>query len=182
MEKIRPIFVVGVGSPHGDDSLGWEVARAFDREFCGTMSPVNSPVPECLGERDRALVVKIAQTPLDIVDWVEVEMELHIIDACNCLPTGEGWTCWTLSESNFEEFCEKVETRHERGTHGWSLGNVLKLLRKLNRFPQKMVVWGIAGENFREGVGLSPEKLTLVQRFATHLARTLELSRRVCHA
>jgi len=58
------ILVVGVGSSHGDDQVGWFVAK------------------ELMQRSMRNCQVRIAATPLEILNWLEDFTLVHVIDAC----------------------------------------------------------------------------------------------------
>jgi hydrogenase maturation protease len=46
-------LVVGIGSPHGDDRVGWEIADAIGRQTGGSIA------------------TRCARTPAELLDWLE---------------------------------------------------------------------------------------------------------------
>lgn len=54
-------------------------------------------------------------------------------------------------------------------THAFSLAEAIELARALGELPRLLVVYGIEGENFAAGLGLSPE----VEKAADEVARQL---------
>ncbi len=66
---VGPVIVIGIGSPHGDDRAGWEV---IDR--------LHDVVPQ-------RIVLRKASVPHDLLDWLDVTTETHLIDArCDKVP------------------------------------------------------------------------------------------------
>jgi hypothetical protein len=62
--KCNSITVVGLGSPHGDDAVGWHVANLLGESL-----------------RESRVHILKASVPHDIFDWVDSESEMHLIDA-----------------------------------------------------------------------------------------------------
>jgi hydrogenase maturation protease len=60
-------------------------------------------------------------------------------------------------------------TTHERG-----VAEAVELARELNRLPGRLVVYGIEGESFEAGEGLTPVVDSAVARLVLELYRELE--------
>ena len=132
-------LLVGIGSPHGDDAMGWIVADAASRRC-----PAN-------------IDVRTAAVPLDLLDWLDGVDALHVVDACLGDGSRGDLTRWAWSEL---ADCNSDETPFQ-GTHGFDLVSVLRLAEKLGRLPSEVVVWGIEVGNVstsceRQGACLRP--------------------------
>lgn len=141
MSTLPRTLVAGIGSDHGDDRVGWDVAEQLQREYS-----------------DRSdILIRRAQVPLDVIDWLDDILELHICDAI--LPIVEdlatasqqlirqfNWVNGDLVErTESENKCPAVFICPERvsGTHGFSLPDVLRLADVTGRLPAAVTVWGI---------------------------------------
>jgi hydrogenase maturation protease len=138
--KTRALFA-GIGSPHGDDRIGWLVA---DR----------------LGKLERLTLLDIevrqASTPSHLLDWLDGFDRLVICDAC--LPSRSQaaagadsprlhrWTWPTL----------KVSSLRSAGSHAFGLPMVLQLAERLGTLPIEVIVFGVEGERFDAFSELSP--------------------------
>lgn len=116
--RILPILIVGVGSPHADDQLGWLVAQRLRQQ-----TPDHCQV-------------RLAANPLELLDWTEDCSELHVIDACHgnqAAGTIYRWA-WPSPE---------IQNGYWAGTHDFNLSGVLALANQLNLLPPTVIVWGI---------------------------------------
>jgi hydrogenase maturation protease len=117
---MRRSLVVGLGSHHGDDQVGWRVA-------------------ERLAERvDADYHVKVARTPSALLAWLHegVCERLVLCDACNGAGTPGSVHRWRWpSDVLALETC--------RSSHDLSLVEVLALAARLNRLPKHVWIWGV---------------------------------------
>lgn len=126
----RNILVVGIGSAHGDDQVGWRIADGLRTEA--------------------DVAVRTASVPMKLLDWLDEVSELHVIDACEAdgapgdllriewpgdFPSGNSPQC--------------------RGSHDFDVAAVLKLAERLGRLPEDVTVWAIVGRHFDQGQPLS---------------------------
>lgn len=113
-------LVVGLGSHHGDDQVGWRVA-------------------ERLAERGNAdYHVKFARTPSELLTWLHEGgcERLVLCDACNGAGTPGSVHRWRWpSDVLALETC--------RSSHDLSLVEVLVLAARLNRLPKYVWIWGV---------------------------------------
>ena len=113
-----PTLVVGVGSDHGDDQIGWTVARSL------------------LQRLRQDCEIRLARSPSDLLGWLEGRERLVLCDACR----GKGppgtvyrwpWPCSGFSEVGWS------------GTHDLALTAVLALAEQFGWLPRTVVIWGI---------------------------------------
>ncbi|QDT43830.1 Hydrogenase maturation protease [Gimesia alba] len=112
-------MIAGIGSPHGDDCVGWEIANAIQSRIS-----------------DRAISVRLVRTPDALLDWIEHVQELVICDAC--LGAGE-----VGSVHQWEWPCQELESISWSGTHNLSLPAVLALAQQLERLPASVRIWAV---------------------------------------
>jgi hydrogenase maturation protease len=125
----RPL-IVGLGSHHGDDAVGWHVAEALARR---------------VGD---AAVVRTARSPADVLDWTVGVDWLLLCDGCRGSgPPGcvRRWT-WPLS----------APALAWSGTHDLGLLDVMALAERLGRLPRRVYVWTVEVEQTASGQRLSP--------------------------
>lgn len=110
--------LVGIGSFHGCDSVGWQIAT----------SVLQRPPSDC--------DIRLALAPADILDWIQPYQTLHVCDACSgsaSVPTIHRWQ-WPDAQ---------VEHLAWHGTHDLSLPSVLELAVALGLAPAEIILWGI---------------------------------------
>ncbi len=122
---------VGIGSPHGDDAAGWLVAR------------------QMIARRSASLEVRSAQTPAELLDWLEGVDTLDVCDAVACDAAPGSVHRWQWPDPAL------AATRFG-GSHDLSLPAALALAQQLGRLPRQVRVWGIAAGECGELAPLSP--------------------------
>ena len=145
-------LVIGIGNPdRGDDAAGLAVARRV--RAAATRRDVT--VTELIGDQ-LAL--------LDIWDGVK---DVYVIDAV-CSGGAPG-TVYTFNA------VQSLEARfRHRGTHTFSLADVIELARALDRLPARLAGYGIEGAAFELGAGLSPEVAAAVEAVTGRLLAELK--------
>ena len=144
-EKTK-ILVVGVGSPHGDDQVGWRVVEAIESRN--------------LGEATR---LRLAGRPIDLLDWLEDVQRLYICDACRGLGVPGDVRSWRWPT-------QEIADLSWSGTHDLSLPAVLRLADQLGRLPPQLEVWAVEGQESLVQESMSPAVLAAV----TPVARAIE--------
>jgi hydrogenase maturation protease len=114
----RTWLVVGIGSPHGSDRLGWVVAEQLERQL---------PAP---------WQVRLARTPTDLLNWLEDCEHLHLLDACL-----RGQSSGRVHRFRWPD-TRILEPRGET-SHDFNLPQVLQLAQRLEQVPKKLVVWAL---------------------------------------
>jgi|694.fasta_scaffold11749_4 hydrogenase maturation protease len=134
---------VGVGSPNGDDIIGWQVARCLER---------SSRLP---------FVIKITESPVDILDWIEAYDRLVIIDAFQGERVGKLWR-WEWNDRQWAQ-------QRWSGTHDFGLVPTLHLAEELGWLPQQTTIWGVEANYFEKGNEMTSELATKVEHIAAEI-------------
>ncbi len=157
MNPRRPILFVGLGSPHGDDQIGWLVADRL----------AQAPDLSC------SVTIRKAAVPLDLLDWLDGIEILHLCDAAETSKAIGELDRWDWQAAGADSFSSRqllpfLQRLPARGSHDFELPSVLDLAAKLHRLPARIIVWTIAGHRFEPGECLSLElRQTLRQITAT---------------
>lgn len=112
-------LVVGIGSPYGDDQVGWLVADRLASRVV----------------RNRT-EVRRAASPTDVLDWLQDVERLVICDACRGLRHVGEVRRWNWPTPDIPAIAWS-------GTHDLSLPGVLALAERLARLPRQVIVWAI---------------------------------------
>jgi Ni,Fe-hydrogenase maturation factor len=152
MSRKGGVLIVGVGSFHGDDRVGWYIARRLSLSSIGV----------------DGVCVRTAQVPLDLMNWMSEYGTMHVIDACE---SDFGDRCWrridwsdssdfealdgNASDNDASKGALRFVTRHASGTHGWSLPDVLKLAGRLGQLPSRVVIWAVESKQFEPGTEIA---------------------------
>lgn len=105
MTKQRP-FVIGLGSPHGDDQAGWLVVEALQQRGWSEQEARN-----------------ISQ-PIDLIDLLPDPRPLLLCDAASDRESTGRCRSWNWPE-------QELPTLKPAGSHNIPLAGVLELARKL---------------------------------------------------
>lgn len=110
--------VAGVGSPHGDDQVGWWLVDMLRRR------------PEL-----PARFVKIYD-PTQLVDHLTSCERLMIIDGCRT-----GAPIGTITRLKWPD--ERIAEQHSHSTHGMGVCDALLLAARLGRMPECVEIFGV---------------------------------------
>jgi hydrogenase maturation protease len=129
------VAVIGIGNRYrGDDGAGLEAVRRI-----------------ALAGLERVDVIQIEGEPTSLLDaWGDSET-VFIVDAVTA--GGEPGTVYRFdarTEPPPAAFCH-------RGTHAFSVADVVELAAALDQLPSSVIAYGIEGAAFDAGEGLSPE-------------------------
>jgi hydrogenase maturation protease len=142
MSGLRPIRVVGVGSPNGDDAVGWEVLKVV-RE-------------SSRGEELELHAVEGGQRLLELLDG---RGSLILIDAL--APAGH--------PGRVQRFVwpdARLESLQPGSTHDMRPVEALQLATLLGLLPQRVIVWGIEGESFAPLADPTPAVMAVLEEVA----------------
>lgn len=138
--------VAGVGSPHGDDRVGWTVI-------------------ERLAARGAPAELTMLDQPLDLLDLMSLCADcerLIVVDAC-----ATGAAPGTITRLVWPD--RRILLQHKHLTHSLALSDALQLADQLDRLPPLVVLYGVEIASCQRETGLSPA----VQRALPELERLL---------
>jgi hydrogenase maturation protease len=141
----RRLFV-GIGSPHGDDQVGWLVARRVAQLA------------------NQWIDVRFARTPIEVLDMLDAGdvTRLDLCDAVHCETAPGNLSHWKWPD-------ERIARERFAGSHDLSLPAVLELAEALGRLPAEVCIWGISIAPLRPFEELTPEVASAVPRVAERL-------------
>jgi hydrogenase maturation protease len=161
-----PLTVVGLGSPWGDDRVGWCVADALARRLRGT----------------RARVVKLDRPGVGLLDEIAERPLVLLVDAAD-----SGSAPGTLHSMTPEALLQAGgraaggASGAAPGTHGIGVAETLALGRSLGLLPAELRLYLVSIDSRRTGpsdAGLSSAVAAAVERLAAVIFRRL----RACSA
>jgi len=150
---VASALIVGIGSAHGDDRVGWLVADQI-REFA---------------DRNH-FELRIAKSPADLLDWIQCDQQLVICDACHGLGQVGDLQKWLWPAPEIFKVTMS-------GTHNLSLPTVLDLAKNLGRLPNEVVIWAIEGAIGQSTAAMSPEVLQAVPKLVSRITNDLNAGR-----
>ena len=125
-------LVIGLGSPHGDDQVGWRVAEMLSR---------------CVGGNVR---VRLSGAPSQLWDCLDEDELLIVCDACHIdtIPPGSilrwDWPATEVARTSFS------------GSHDFPLPEVLELASVIGSLPPRVTLWGVVSGTSQFPGDLSP--------------------------
>jgi hydrogenase maturation protease len=126
------ILILGLGSPHGDDQLGWE---AIDR--------LRPHLPA-------GIIAHKVRDGIDLLECLEGQDSVIVIDAV--APAGQPGTI-----RSFQWPCPELARCVVLSTHGVGLVEALQLAEALGRLPWRVNIYTIEASNRALGDSMSPE-------------------------
>lgn len=151
--------VIGVGNDHRrDDGVGWAVVAALARQRNQRPLPHRTRLSCTDGDPARLMNA-----------WENVRLAV-VVDAAYAHPTRPG----RIHRLRLDD--ELPPTRRGgAGTHGFPLGDTIRLARSLGRLPGELLVYAVEAADTGFGTGLSPHVAAavepLVQRIEEDLVR-----------
>jgi hydrogenase maturation protease len=144
------IVVIGVGNPdRGDDAVGLAVARRIR-----DAAPPGVTVTELDGDQ------------LALLDAWDRASDVYVVDA-TCSGGEPGTVC------RFDTSARLDSRFRYRGTHTFSLADVIELARALHRLPARLTGYGIEGAAFDLGAPLSPSAEAAARTVAEEILHEL---------
>ena len=128
-----PVRIFGIGSPFGDDRVGWLA------------------VEELRGRFDSAEVdISAHDRPgLRLVTLMQGAAQVVLVDAVK-----SGAAPGSLHRLEGEAILKAVA--RYTSTHGFGLAEALQLAQRLGELPEKIVLWGVEAGSLAAGDDLSP--------------------------
>jgi Ni,Fe-hydrogenase maturation factor len=127
MNSLHDAAVLGVGSCHGDDSIGWQV------------------VDELADQNLPGLFVRKLASPMEIIDYLAVALEVHVVDAAIGVDEDTLVGCFDYLRESQRKLVESVTTA---STHGIGVGQTLRLAETLGLPTDHVTVWFARGESY----------------------------------
>jgi hydrogenase maturation protease len=128
-------LIVGIGSPHGDDQIGWYLASLLQKR---------------LPER---VQIRQAATPSQLLNWLAGVERLFVCDAY-CAETGDRPT---VTHRRWHWPAPEIGSIRSSSSHAVGLPQVLELAGRLGTLPGDVVIDGVTGIQYRALAALSPE-------------------------
>jgi hydrogenase maturation protease len=147
------IQIVGIGSPHGDDQIGWLVADNLARRIASFGS--------------RSITSRRGRSPAQILDWLEGAQRLVVIDACVGLGTPGQVIHFRWPAITFDRL-------RGGGSHDFSLWQTLTIAAQLQALPPVIDVWCVEGRQFESGQPLSASMSLAIAPAADVIWATLQ--------
>lgn len=132
--KPSDTLLIGVGNPYrGDDAIGLWVAERLEQR-------ADLTAQVCSASGEGAALLEL---------WQGVERAIVVDAARSGAAPGKIF--------RFEAHRQVIPTRFfHYSTHAFSVAEAVELARALGQLPPRLILYGIEGEDFRAGQGLSP--------------------------
>ena len=159
-------LIIGIGSPHGDDRVGWEVIEQLQKQ--------------CPEQCAASLMLRKASVPHDILDWLCRDTKTHIIDACSTIEAGvcryevfraevDG-SCISLANSQAPtKINVTFESLRSGSSHQLDLLTTLQLAAALGSLPLRLVLWTIPIVTTEKNADLNAATIGYVADCATRI-------------
>ncbi len=201
-ERTRPIFVIGIGSPHGDDRAGWEVIDRLTSARNQKSLPASGIEPEALadflrcgsasasGSIGKSVVLHKASVPHDVLDWLDVEAQTHIIDASYdtfadvrryaiTQDTSGKLLLTALGSLGTTNAGIAPESLRSSSTHQLDLLSTLELSATLGTLPHELFLWTVSIAS----VASVAKNGDMSEETQNHIERcVLAIAKELCHA
>jgi len=147
----RPVRVVGVGSPLGDDALAWEVVRKLRAQQ----------------NARKEIEVYLVEGGQRILDLLDGRGTLLLVDA-----VAAGASPGSIHRFHWPDQC--IEALRPGSTHDLGPAEALRLAAALGIAPPRVVVFGIEIERIDLEPGLSQSVMAAVPELVRQLVEELE--------
>jgi hydrogenase maturation protease len=130
---MRKLLIIGIGNEmRGDDGLGRHVARILDRQSVPGVS-----------------VVESAGEGTSLIELWKGHDQVMLIDAFSSDSTPG------LLHSLDASITRVTQQLFHASSHSFGIAEAIEVSRRLDILPGTVLIYGIEGENFRHGSGLS---------------------------
>jgi len=154
MDDPASFLVIGLGNEfRGDDGCGPLVARKISQK-------------RLAGVR---LIHPMADSTGLVMEWDGADATFLIDCVCSGAPPG--------TIHRFEPLVETIpeQLSHPTSTHRFGLTQVVRLAQALGRLPQRLIVYGIEGQEFEHGTEITRAVAEAVNEVADRIANELAL-------
>lgn len=156
-EFTKNFLLVSVGSPHGDDQIGWVIGDELYKRFNDFISH------------------KKVTEPINLIHYLGNATQLHLVDACVSENSSQIIHRLEFPE-NTTRFLKAFATT---GSHDFNLLQVLELANELGVLPESTVVWAIACEKFGKSDSISDELESRISDIVETIGKELNSARDV---
>ncbi|MFW2571387.1 hydrogenase maturation protease [Legionella sp. 29fVS95] len=118
------LLILGIGSPFGDDRLGWEVVQGLQQK---------KALQDYSTEQLQFMACD--RPGLNLLDWMQQAKTVFLIDAVR---TGAKVGSLLYLENEEIKTINPIQSTHEFG-----LANTIEMGKILNLLPKKLVLYGI---------------------------------------
>ncbi|MEM9659990.1 MAG: hydrogenase maturation protease [Planctomycetota bacterium] len=122
-------LLVGLGSPHGDDQIGWSLVKAL--QF----------------HREAGVAAVMISQPSELLDHLHGCEALVVVDACS-----SGHSPGTIERLEWPD--ERIACCDAHSTHGFSIAAALSVADRLQRLPRRVVLYVVEAGACNVGQGL----------------------------
>jgi hydrogenase maturation protease len=140
--------VVGVGSPFGDDQVGWRLVELLQRK--PHLSARLKTIPEAT----------------QLIDELDGCRRLIVVDACH-----SGGAAGAVTRLRWPD--PRIAERHSQSTHGIGVCDALRLAERLGRLPFMVDIFGIEVGDCQPGREISHEVLQALAKLETEILAEL---------
>jgi hydrogenase maturation protease len=150
--------IIGIGSHHGDDALGWHVVDMLQKKYLG-----NSDIQTIKCERS---VLDWWNQTSNTKQWIFIDAIMSNIAAGNihCIKVA------SLAETN---------TYQSLSSHGISLFDAIRLADSLGTLPQRAFIWGIEIAPNQQRARMSASVLDAIPSLISSIDQFLETDQTV---
>lgn len=158
-------LLVGIGSPHGDDQVGWLVVDELREQL----------------ENAKEIHFRKVSSPGDLLHSLEGVTRLVVCDACrthndgDSLGSAHDWQYRRIYRCQWPTPFDAP--LRSSSSHAFQLPNVLRLAERLRILPPTVIVFGIVSEHFEPFGEVSPSLSASLPDIVAAIAR--DLSREV---
>jgi len=138
--ELRRNLIVGLGSAHGDDQLGWRVAERLALELAAS-----------------EIDVRIARSPGELLDWLDGVERLIVCDACENQGSPGTVHCWHWPAT-------ELRLARASGSHDLGLASALALADELGILPGDVKLVAVEGKQHLPSAEMTPEVAAAVER------------------
>lgn len=165
MNHVRRL-VVGIGSHHGDDCIGWTVVDRLKKEWAHVFG--GTRFVNC-------------QLPIDLLDRLDEVDEMHLIDAMDGPWRDDSGKSHAIHRVRYADRGDRLAMRERRLTssHGMGVLPVLQLAEKLGMPTKHVTLWLVQGESFEPMTAPSAVALESIDRCVEMLPKELRHARTV---
>jgi hydrogenase maturation protease len=153
--------VIGIGNlDRGDDAAGLAVARLLREKLAAARTGQDANAP-CV------TVLDLDGDQLALLDAWGDDHDVRVVDA-TCSDATPGTVC------RFDGAGPVNPRFQHRGTHTFSLADVIELARALGRLPGHLTGYGIEGKSFQTGDPMSAEVQAAVTEVTDEILHELK--------